>query len=170
MHDDVERGPAPGGGRELQREAEAQEKEVLKGTRWLLVKNPENLDDNRSEGHRLQEALALKAPLAAAFYLKEDLRRLWNQPNTREAGRLLKDWIARARSTGIQQLGRMANTLSLHREGLLAYNDVPISTGPLEGTNTKIKLLQRQAYGYRDQEFLRLRIFALHGTRYEPVG
>jgi transposase len=156
--------------RELQREAEAQEKEVLKGTRWLLVKNPENLDDNRSEGHRLQEALALNAPLAAAYYLKEDLRRLWNQPNKREAGRLLEDWIARARSTGIKQLGRMANTLSLHREGLLAYYDVPISTGPLEGTNTKIKLLQRQAYGYRDQEFFRLRIFALHETRYELVG
>ena len=156
--------------RELQREAEAQEKEVLKGTRWLLVKNPENLDDNRSEGHRLQEALALNAPLAAAYYLKEDLRRLWNQPNKREAGRLLKDWIAQARATGIKQLGRMANTLSLHREGLLAYYDVPISTGPLEGTNTKIKLLQRQAYGYRDQEFFRLRIFALHETRSELVG
>ena len=60
--------------------------------------------------------------------------------------------------------------LQLHREGLLAYYDVPISTGPLEGTNTKIKLLQRQAYGYRDQEFFRLRIFALHETRYELVG
>ncbi len=51
---------------ETQREAEAQEKEVLKGTRWLLVKNPENLDDKRSEGDRLQQALALNAPLAAA--------------------------------------------------------------------------------------------------------
>ena len=57
-----------------------------------------------------------------------------------------------------------SNTLSLHRQGLLAYYDVPISTGPLEGTNNKIKTLQRQAYGYRDQEFFRLRIFALHQT------
>jgi transposase len=53
---------------------------------------------------------------------------------------------------------------------VLAYYDVPISTGPLEGTNTKIKLLQRQAYGYRDQEFFRLRILALHETRFELVG
>jgi transposase len=60
--------------------------------------------------------------------------------------------------------------LSLHRAGILAYYDVPISTGPLEGTNNKIKTLQRQAYGYRDQEFFRPRIFALHETHYELVG
>jgi transposase len=156
--------------RDLQRQAEAQRKEVLKGTRWLLVKNPENLREEKDEVKRLQEALALNAPLAAAYYLKEDLRRLWSQPGKSEAGGLLDDWIARARATGIKQLSQMANTLSLHRDGVLAYYDVPISTGPLEGTNTKIKLLQRQAYGYRDQEFFRLRIFALHETRYELVG
>jgi transposase len=64
----------------------------------------------------------------------------------------------------------MTNTLGLHREGLLAYNNVPISTGSLEGTNTEIKLLQRQAYGYRDREFFRVRIFALHETRRVLVG
>jgi transposase len=60
----------------------------------------------------------------------------------------------------------MSNTVSLHRKGLLAYYDFPISTGPLEGINNKIKTLQRTAYGYRDQEFFELRIFALHDTRY----
>lgn len=47
---------------------------------------------------------------------------------------------------------------------------MPISTGPLEGTNNKIKTTQSQAYGYLDQEFFRLRIFALHQTSYELVG
>jgi len=156
--------------RELQREAEAQEKEVLKGTRWLLVKNPENLDDKRSEGDRLQQALALNAPLAAAYYLKEDLRQLWDQPNKESATRFLQGWIERARATGLRQLKQMANTLSLYRIGLLAYYDVPISTGPLEGTNNKIKTLQRQSYGFRDPDFFRLRIYALHETSYELVG
>jgi transposase len=64
----------------------------------------------------------------------------------------------------------MADTLSLHRAGLLAYYDVPITTGPLEGTNNKIKTLQRQAYGFRDPEFFRLRIYALHETRWALVG
>jgi transposase len=156
--------------RELQREAEAEEKEVLKGTRWVLLKNPGGLDEEKHEAQRLKAALDLNAPLAAAYYLKEDLRQLWSLPDKARAARFLQDWIARARATGIRQMRQMANTLSLFRAGVLAYYDVPISTGPLEGTNTKIKLLQRQAYGYRDQEFFRLRIFALHETRYELVG
>ncbi|MQA91102.1 MAG: hypothetical protein GEU90_12840 [Gemmatimonas sp.] len=156
--------------RELQREAESQEKVVLKGTRWLLLKNPQDLDEKKEEARHLEAALELNAPLAAAYYLKEDLRQLWSQPNQELAGLFLESWIGRARATGIRQLVQISNTLSLHRQGLLAYYDIPISTGPLEGTNNKIKTLQRQAYGYRDQEFFRLRIFALHETRYELVG
>jgi transposase len=156
--------------RELQRQAESEEKEVLKGTRWLLLKAPKNLDETRNEVERLEAALTLNAPLAVAYYLKEELRQLWSQPDKDRATLFLQGWIERARATGIPQLVQMSNTLSLYRAGILAYYDVPISTGPLEGTNNKIKTLQRQAYGYRDQEFFRLRIFALHETRYELVG
>jgi len=156
--------------RDLQRQAVSQEKEVLKGTRWLLLKAPKKLDETKGEVERLEAALALNAPLAAAYYLKEDLRQLWSQPDKECATAFLEGWIERARATGVRQLVQMSNTLSVHRVGLLAYYDVPISTGPLEGTNNKIKTLQRQAYGYRDTEFLRLRIFALHETRYELVG
>ncbi|MEA3224067.1 MAG: transposase, partial [Thermodesulfobacteriota bacterium] len=46
----------------------------------------------------------------------------------------------------------------------------PISTGPLEGTNNKIKTLQRQAYGFRDSEFFKLKILALHEAKYSLVG
>jgi transposase len=60
--------------------------------------------------------------------------------------------------------------LAAHRRGILAWYDFPISTGPLEGTNNKIKTMQRQAYGFRDQEFFMLKIYALHESRYELVG
>lgn len=156
--------------RALQRQAAEQDKEVLKGTRWLLLKAPQNLDETRDEVERLEAALRLNAPLATAYYLKEDLRQLWRQSDKERATSFLEDWIKRARATGIRQLIQMSNTLSLHRAGILAYYDVPISTGPLEGTNNKIKTLQRQAYGYRDSEFFHLRIFALHESRYELVG
>jgi transposase len=63
-----------------------------------------------------------------------------------------------------------AKTLATHRSGLLAYYDYQISTGPLEGTNTKIKLLQRRAYGFRDMEFFKLKIMGLHETRIALVG
>ena len=156
--------------RDLQRQADSEEKAVLKGTRWLLLKAPEHLNEARNEAAHLEAALELNAPLAAAYYLKEDLRQLWSQPDKECATLFLEGWIERARATGIRQLVQMSNTLSLHRAGILAYYDVPISTGPLEGTNNKIKTLQRQAYGYRDLEFFRLRILALHETRYELVG
>ena len=157
--------------RDLYREAtEKLHKDVLKGTRWLLLKNPENLDAERQESRRLHEALTLNRPLATAYYLKEDLRRVWEQPDKAAAERVLEDWIRRAESSGITLLIKFARTLAIHRSGILNYYDSPISTGPLEGTNTKIRVLQRQAYGFRDAEFFKLKIYALHETRYELVG
>ena len=83
---------------------------------------------------------------------------------------MLEDCLARARASGICMLAQFADTLEEHQEGVLAYYDYPISTGPLEGTNTKIQLLKRQAYGFRDQEFFRLKILGIHQTKYALVG
>ena len=157
--------------REVQREAEEKlQKAVLKGTRWLLLKNPEHLDERRNERQRLAEALHLNQPLATAYYLKEDLRQVWTQPTKEAATAFLKDWIARASASGIRILIKLANTIGAHRHGILAWYDYRISTGPLEGTNNKIRTMQRQAYGFRDQEFFILKVFALHETRYALVG
>jgi transposase len=157
--------------RELYREATEQlHKEILKGTRWLLLKNPENLDPERNERARLEEALRLNQPLATVYYMKEDLRQIWNQPNKATAARVLQDWIRRAEAAGIKLLRQFAGTLAMYRSGILAYYDYRISTGPLEGTNNKIKTMKRQAYGFRDQEFFKLKIYALHRTKYALVG
>ncbi len=65
---------------------------------------------------------------------------------------------------------KFAKTLAKHKEGILAFYDYRISTGPLEGTNNKIKTMKRQAYGFRDYEFFKLKIMALHETKYALVG
>jgi transposase len=157
--------------RALYREATGvMQKEVLKGTRWLLLKNPENLDEEKDEKRRLEEALALNKPLATAYYLKDDLRRFWEQPGKAFATTFLDGWIRRAQASGIKILIQMAKTLAVHRTGLLAYYDVMISSGPMEGTNNKIKTMKRQAYGFRDMEFFKLKILAIHETKYELVG
>ena len=67
-------------------------------------------------------------------------------------------------------LEQFADTLEEHQEGILNYYIYPISTGPLEGTNTKIQLMKRQAYGYRDHEFFKLKILGAHETKYALVG
>jgi transposase len=157
--------------RDVHREAvEAMHKDVLKGTRWLLLKNPENLNPLKDERQRLDEALKLNQPLATAYYMKEDLRRFWSQPDKATAEKFLKDWLNRASASGIQMLKKMANTLGGKRTGLLAYYDFKISSGKLEGFNNKIKTMQRQAYGYRDQEFFKLKILALHTVKYALIG
>ena len=157
--------------RELHREAtDVMHKDVLKGTRWLLLKRPENLDPKRNEPARLEEALRLNQALATAYYLKEDLAEVWEQEDQETAQAFLLDWIAQAETSGIRLLMTMARTLRAHAWRILAYYDYPISTGPLEGTNNKIKTMKRQAYGFRDQEFLKLKIYGLHESKYALVG
>lgn len=159
--------------RQLQRECKKPlQLEVLKGTRWLLLKNAENLknDPEKNEKQRLDQALELNAPLAKAYYLKDELRQFWQQDSKKKAEQWLDQWIETARKSKVPMLMKMANTIQGHRYGLLNWYEYPISTGPLEGTNNKIKTLQRQAYGFRDHEFFKLKIFGLHETRYALVG
>ena len=157
--------------RELFRAAvDQRQKDVLKGSLWLLLKNPEHLDRKRDEPKRLARALKLNAPLAIAYYLKEDLRQLWEQPNWRAARKFLTSWCTRATASGIRILQKFADTLRKYARGILNYFKFPISTGPLEGTNNKIRTMQRQAYGFRDPEFFKLKIYAIHETRFELVG
>lgn len=157
--------------RELHREAEGPlGKTVLKGTRWLILKNPENLDETKGERTRLEEALRINQPLATAYYMKEEFRHFWQQESLTEATRFLDDWCRRAEASTLSVLKKMASTFQMHRTGLLNYHRCPISTGRLEGVNNKIKTLQRQAYGYRDQEFFQLRIYSIHLAKYVLLG
>ena len=82
----------------------------------------------------------------------------------------LDGWIKRAGASGVKVLQQMAQAVAAHRSGLLAYHDVMITSGPLEGTNNKIKTMKRQAYGSRDKESFKLKILAIHETRYGLVG
>ena len=158
--------------RDLQQEAEdGLGKPVLKGIRWLLLKKPDNLDDTRNERQRLDEALQLNEPLATAYYMKEELRNIWLQPDKASAQQALGEWVKKAAASNVNMLKQFSKTLAAHRSGILAYFDFDgLSTGPLEGTNNKIKTLHKMAYGFRDIEFFKLKIMALHETNYVLVG
>jgi transposase len=116
--------------RSLYHQAEEEQKEVLKGSRWLLPKAPENLDPDRDEAARLEEALKLNAPPATAYYLKEDLRRFWSQPGKTSAAAFLTDWVRRAEAAGVQMLRQMAGTLgvcpSIRSEATQAFANKPL--------------------------------------------
>jgi len=156
--------------RQLFHQANSEQKAVLKGSRWVLLKNPENLDEGRDEQDRLAEALKLNEPLAIAYYLKEDLRQFWDQKYKFPARLFLRSWCQRAISTGLAPLVTMAKTLTRLQDGLLGYFDHRISSGAMEGTNNKVKTVQRQSYGLRDSEYFKLVLYSLHQTKYALVG
>ena len=153
--------------RELYREeTDVNHRKLLKGTRWLLLKNQSNLNDDKDEKKRLEQAIAVNKPLAAAYYLKEELSLLWKQEGVEAARKFLGRWVARAIASGISRLKQFAKSLLAHRNGIFNWYTHQISTGPLEGLNNKIKVLKRKAYGYRDNEYFKLKIYALHSTRW----
>ena len=94
----------------------------------------------------------------------------WNMPDRESGNQFLDSWIAEARATGLKHFVKLAKTIDDHREGLLAYFSHRISTAPLEGLNNKIKVLKRMAYGYRDVEYFKLRLFFIHESSYQLVG
>ena len=70
----------------------------------------------------------------------------------------------------MKMLQQMARTLAAHRSGLLAYYDAMITSGPMEGTNNKIKTMKRHGLRVPGPEFFKLKILAIHETKYALVG
>jgi transposase len=159
--------------RDLYRElTDGLQRDALKGIRWLLLKNRENLvkNDTIDEQQTLDEALKLNDSLFKAYYLKDELQLFWKQSSKTAAKKFLEQWCRRAHATGIRVLQTMSKTLLAHKTGLLTWYDEPISTGPLEGINNKIGALQRRAYGYRNYEHLVQRLLTLHHTQFVLKG
>ena len=145
-------------------ETDLNKRKIIKGTRWLLLQNGTDVMDSRHR-NRLDNVLELNKPIAQAYFLKEYLREIWMQPNKAEAEKVIDDWVRIARDSGQKQLVKMAATLLAHRWGILAWYDHHISSGRVEGINNKIKVMKRNAYGFRDEEYFKLRLFSLHDCR-----
>lgn len=145
-------------------EKDVNKRKIVKGTRWLLLRNGRDIFDEKFKT-RLDNALKMNEPLMTAYYLKEDLHEIWNQLDKEHAELVLDEWVRQATDSKIQPLVKMANTLRAYKPLILAWYDFPLSNGPTEGTNNKIKVLKRQAYGYRNDEFFTLKLYALHDKR-----
>ena len=150
-------------------EADIMKRKVLKGTRWLLLRNGEDIYDS-CHRNRLENALEMNAPLMKGYYLKESLREIWMQVTKEQAQQVLINWVKQAQDSKVPLLQKFAATLMAHRSGILSWYEHHISTGKIEGINNKIKTMKRQAYGYRDEKFFELKILSLHDKNYAFVG
>jgi transposase len=135
------------------------QRRVIKGTRWLLLRNREHLT-SRADRVRLRELLRVNRPLFIVYVLKDDLKRLWRFRYRAVAYRFWRDWRRRALASRIPALRRFVTLLERHLDGILSHCRYPLNTGMLEGINNKIKVIKRMAYGFRDDAYFFLKIRA----------
>ncbi len=153
--------------RSQQRELDDLGQKTLKGNRFLLLKNYDSLEPGRKA--RLDALLEANRPLFIAHSMKEQLRLFWEE-DVHTAQGFLDVWLKDAMNSGIRQLAKVAKTLAGYRTGLLNYFKHFITNGIVEGINNKIKTLKRQAYGFRDMTYFKLRLYHLHAQGYSLSG
>lgn len=141
---------------EQYRNADPEHRKIMKRSRFLLLKNPQNLDDK--ERPRLEAILEENELLSSVYLLKEYLKRIWQYKYPKWGIKFLHYWCDLANETGCPHLIRFAKTLMRHEYGLISHCRFPIHTNRLEGINNKIKVIKRKAYGYRDLEYFSLKI------------
>lgn len=148
--------------RAVQRRADEATQEVLKGSRWLLVKNRDELKPE--EEARLMEVLAASPELRTAYLLKEEFRTIFEKINDpQQAERFLQAWIWKANRTGDRYFAKFVNTLRNWWTEILKYFGERVTNGFVEGINRAIRAIIGRAYGYRNFDNFRLQVLAQHG-------
>jgi Transposase and inactivated derivatives len=135
------------------------QRRVIKGTRWLLLRNRENIT-LPADRIRLGELLAANRALFIVYVLKDDLKQLWRYRSRAAAQRFWQHWYRRAIRSRLAPLQQFARRLRPYLPGLLNHCQFPLNTGLVEGINNKIKVLKRRAYGFRDDAYFFLQIRA----------
>ena len=134
------------------------ERRYIKGQKYTLLSHRENLDlDGRKA---LKTLLAANKRLNTAYLLKESFGQLWSYEREGWARRFFDNWRASLKLQRLAPYEKFAEMIERHWDGIAAYcqPENKVSLGFVEGLNTKIRVIQRRAYGLRDEEYLRLKI------------
>lgn len=134
------------------------ERRFIKGQRYTLLSNKANLD---LKGRRaLRILLQANRRLHKAYLLKETFEQLWSYQNPTWARKFFENWKSQLRWQRLQPFEEFTQMIERHWEGIISYcqPDAKVSLGFMEGLNNKIRVIQRRAYGIKDQEYLRLKV------------
>ena len=134
------------------------DRRFVKGQKYTLLSHRENLTH---EGRRsLRMLLKANKRLNTAYVLKETFGQLWSYHREAWARRFFEHWRASLKWQRLKPFERFAAMIERHWEGIAAYcqPENKVALGFVEGLNNKIRVLQRRAYGLRDEEYLRLKI------------
>lgn len=141
---------------------------VLKGSRWCLLKRPENLTDKQTV--KLAELLQYNLQSVRSYLLREDFQRFWEYVSSYWAGRFLDQWCTRTMRSKIEPMKQVARSLREHRDLILNWFRAKgtISAGTVEGLNNKAKLTTRKSYGFRTFEAAETALYHTLGALPEP--
>jgi transposase len=128
----------------------------MRGKRWLLLTRWRNLD--RTKRGLLNEALALNRRLFKAYFLKEQIERLWEYTYEGAARSFFDSWVRSLRWQRLPAFKKLAKTLQRHLEGILSYYHHKLPFGVIEAINGNIRAVIRRGRGYRDHEYLILKV------------
>lgn len=142
--------------------------EILKHSRWCLLKRPENLTEKQTV--KLSELLKYNLRSVRAHLLREDFQRFWEYVSPGWAGKFLDQWCTRTMRSRIEPMKKVARTLRTHRELILNWFEAKgtISAGVVEGFNNKVKLTTRKSYGFRTYEAVETALYHNLGALPEP--
>jgi transposase len=144
------------------------ERTFIKGSRYLLLRNSENLLPYQEV--KLRELLKANRRLNTLYVLKDDLKQLWKYVYPAAAKRWFDGWYRRAMYSKIPKLKTFARTLKRNWEGIVSHCRYPIHTGVLEGMNNLAKVIKRIAFGFRDDEYFFLKLRAAHLYAGSPLA
>jgi transposase len=136
--------------------ADPKARQVIKRSRWLLLRNRDNLESDHAV--KLDELLAANAPLSTVYLLKTELKEVWFAPSIREGARRWKRWMRLAIESEIAPVIQFAKRLRKYVRGIIASAVYPMNSSILEGVNNRIKVIKRMAYGFRDSAYFFLKI------------
>ncbi len=139
------------------RKASKANKEVFKGTKYLLLKNRANIRRPKDRQH-LEELLQLNKVINTVLILKDKLKHIWIYQSRTWANKAIDEWCALAQAVDNPEVTKFVKTLCRYRYGILNHCDYPIHNGRLEGVNNKIKVIKRKAYGFHDLRYFSLKI------------
>ena len=130
----------------------------IKGQKYVLLSNRENLSLKGRQS--LKTLLAANKRLHTAYLLKESFGQLWDYEREGWARRLFENWRSSLKWQRLKPYEKFAEMIDRHWDGIAAYckPENKVSLGFVEGFNNKIRVLQRRAYGLRDEEYLRLKV------------
>jgi transposase len=142
--------------------------QILKHSRWCLLKRPENLTEKQTV--KLSEVLKYNLQTVRAYLQREDFQRFWEYRSPRWAACFLAEWYCRVMRSRIEPMKKVARTLERHAELVLNWFVArgTISSGMVEGQNYNVKLTLKKSYGFRTEEAVKTALYHRLGALPEP--